>query len=53
VLVVRQDLKMRTGKIASQCAHAATGMYAELTRSVSCQANFYKHGSVNVMAVWF
>ncbi|GAU14241.1 hypothetical protein TSUD_308010 [Trifolium subterraneum] len=33
VLVVRQDLKMRTGKIASQCAHAATGMYAELTRS--------------------
>ncbi|XP_045799430.1 peptidyl-tRNA hydrolase 2, mitochondrial isoform X1 [Trifolium pratense] len=33
VLVVRQDLKMRTGKIASQCAHAATGMYAELTQS--------------------
>ncbi|OMP04962.1 Peptidyl-tRNA hydrolase, PTH2 [Corchorus capsularis] len=30
VLVVRQDLKMRSGKIASQCAHAATGMYAEL-----------------------
>ncbi|CAF2147323.1 hypothetical protein BRARA_A00501 [Brassica rapa] len=33
VLVVRQDLKMRTGKIASQCAHAATGMYAELMKS--------------------
>ncbi|KAI5403237.1 hypothetical protein KIW84_050712, partial [Lathyrus oleraceus] len=33
VLVVRQDLKMRSGKIASQCAHAATGMYAELTQS--------------------
>ncbi|KFK29900.1 hypothetical protein AALP_AA7G193000 [Arabis alpina] len=33
VLVVRQDLKMRTGKIASQCAHAATGMYAELMQS--------------------
>ncbi|XP_021894908.1 peptidyl-tRNA hydrolase 2, mitochondrial isoform X5 [Carica papaya] len=33
VLVVRQDLKMRSGKIASQCAHAATGMYAELMRS--------------------
>jgi len=30
VLVVRQDLKMGAGKIASQCAHAATGMYAEL-----------------------
>ncbi|KAL6216494.1 hypothetical protein ACLB2K_009717 [Fragaria x ananassa] len=30
VLVVRRDLKMTTGKIASQCAHAATGMYAEL-----------------------
>ncbi|ESQ53867.1 hypothetical protein EUTSA_v10027598mg [Eutrema salsugineum] len=33
VLVVRQDLKMRTGKVASQCAHAATGMYAELMQS--------------------
>ncbi|KAL5074108.1 hypothetical protein RYX36_013092 [Vicia faba] len=33
VLVVRQDLKMRSGKIASQCAHAATGMYSELTQS--------------------
>ncbi|BAS94933.1 Os05g0520200, partial [Oryza sativa Japonica Group] len=30
VLVVRKDLKMRAGKIASQCAHAATGLYAEL-----------------------
>nr|XP_048331098.1 peptidyl-tRNA hydrolase 2, mitochondrial isoform X2 [Ziziphus jujuba var. spinosa] len=33
VLVVRQDLKMKSGKIASQCAHAATGMYAELMYS--------------------
>lgn len=33
VLIVRQDLKMRPGKIASQCAHAATGMYAELVQS--------------------
>ncbi|XP_022729534.1 peptidyl-tRNA hydrolase 2, mitochondrial isoform X3 [Durio zibethinus] len=33
VLVVRQDLKMKSGKIASQCAHAATGMYAELMQS--------------------
>ncbi|KAJ4708087.1 Peptidyl-tRNA hydrolase 2, mitochondrial [Melia azedarach] len=33
VLVVRQDLKMGCGKIASQCAHAATGMYAELMQS--------------------
>ncbi|KAM7490463.1 hypothetical protein LguiA_033384 [Lonicera macranthoides] len=33
VLVVRQDLKMGTGKIASQCAHAATGMYSELIQS--------------------
>ncbi|XP_068643209.1 uncharacterized protein [Aristolochia californica] len=33
VLVVRQDLKMGTGKIASQCAHAASGMYAELMKS--------------------
>ncbi|KAG0495051.1 hypothetical protein HPP92_006045 [Vanilla planifolia] len=33
VLVVRQDLKMGAGKVASQCAHAATGMYAELLQS--------------------
>lgn len=33
VLVVRQDLKMGAGKIASQCAHAATGMYSELIQS--------------------
>ncbi|XP_075484097.1 uncharacterized protein LOC142524168 isoform X2 [Primulina tabacum] len=33
VLVVRQDLKMGAGKIASQCAHAATGMYSELMES--------------------
>ncbi|KAL8499197.1 hypothetical protein ACS0TY_022244 [Phlomoides rotata] len=33
VLVVRQDLKMGSGKIASQCAHAATGIYAELMQS--------------------
>ncbi|KAJ8555493.1 hypothetical protein K7X08_012989 [Anisodus acutangulus] len=33
VLVVRQDLKMAQGKVASQCAHAATGMYAELMQS--------------------
>ncbi|XP_077209921.1 peptidyl-tRNA hydrolase II (PTH2) family protein isoform X2 [Tasmannia lanceolata] len=33
VLVVRQDLKMGAGKIASQCAHAATGIYAEMMQS--------------------
>ncbi|CAM8892595.1 unnamed protein product [Rhodiola kirilowii] len=33
VLVVRQDLRMGAGKIASQCAHAATGLYAELMQS--------------------
>ncbi|XP_027080327.1 peptidyl-tRNA hydrolase 2, mitochondrial isoform X2 [Coffea eugenioides] len=33
VLVVRQDLKMGQGKIASQCAHAATGIYSELVQS--------------------
>ncbi|XP_073108995.1 probable peptidyl-tRNA hydrolase 2 isoform X3 [Elaeis guineensis] len=33
VLVVRQDLRMGSGKIAAQCAHAATGMYAEMLQS--------------------
>eukprot|EP00850_Spirogloea_muscicola_P027072 SM015292S01737 [mRNA] locus=s15292:49:231:- [translate_table: standard] len=30
VLVVRDDLRMKAGKIAAQCAHAACGVYAEL-----------------------
>lgn len=33
VFVVRQDLKMGAGKIASQCAHAATGIYGALITS--------------------
>ncbi|KAL8216361.1 hypothetical protein R6Q57_023198 [Mikania cordata] len=33
VLVVRQDLKMGPGKVASQCAHAATGLYSKLMQS--------------------
>ncbi|KAG1346617.1 peptidyl-tRNA hydrolase 2, mitochondrial [Cocos nucifera] len=33
VLVVRQDLRMGAGKIASQCSHAATGMYSEMLQS--------------------
>ncbi|XP_018727789.2 peptidyl-tRNA hydrolase 2, mitochondrial-like [Eucalyptus grandis] len=33
VLVVRQVLKMGLGKVASQCAHAAMEMYAELMQS--------------------
>lgn len=33
VFVVRQDLKMGAGKVASQCAHAAVGIYDELMKS--------------------
>ncbi|XP_024527422.1 probable peptidyl-tRNA hydrolase 2 [Selaginella moellendorffii] len=33
VLVVRMDLKMGGGKIASQCAHAAVGIYSDLMQS--------------------
>eukprot|EP00249_Psilotum_nudum_P014930 c25075_g1_i1 orf=610-1206(+) len=33
VFVVRQDLKMGGGKVASQCAHAAVGIYSELMKS--------------------
>jgi len=33
VFVVRMDLRMRVGKIASQCAHAAIGIYAELSQN--------------------
>ena len=34
VLCVRQDLKMRSGKIAAQCVHAALGVYREVEKSV-------------------
>ncbi|KAI4337503.1 hypothetical protein L6164_015911 [Bauhinia variegata] len=43
VLVVRQDLKMKSGKIASQCAHAATGMYAELMQSDRSLLRHWEH----------
>ncbi|GKV03444.1 hypothetical protein SLEP1_g15739 [Rubroshorea leprosula] len=43
VLVVRQDLKMKSGKIASQCAHAATGMYAELMQSNRSLVRKWEH----------
>ncbi|KAJ7517285.1 hypothetical protein O6H91_21G016800 [Diphasiastrum complanatum] len=33
VLIVRQDLRMGGGKVASQCAHAAVGSYIELLKS--------------------
>lgn len=29
ILVVRKDLKMRTGKVAAQCAHASLACYLE------------------------
>ena len=32
VLVVRQDLKMGSGKVAAQCAHAAVGAVSDLAR---------------------
>lgn len=39
VFVVRQDLKMGAGKIVSQCAHAATGIYGALMRSQQALLN--------------
>lgn len=33
VFLVRQDLKMGSGKIAAQCAHAAVKSYKEMSRS--------------------
>lgn len=32
VLLVRMDLKMGKGKVASQCAHAAVGAYQQCRR---------------------
>ncbi|XP_057248997.1 uncharacterized protein LOC104885478 [Beta vulgaris subsp. vulgaris] len=43
VLVVRQDLKMGPGKVASQCAHAAMGMYAELFQSQRSLLRQWEH----------
>ena len=49
VLIVRQDLNMKAGKIGAQCAHAAVGLYKltvaqrapwlsawEVCKSISC-----------------
>ncbi|PWA79510.1 peptidyl-tRNA hydrolase 2, mitochondrial [Artemisia annua] len=44
VLVVRQDLKMGQGKIASQCAHAATGLYSRLMQSHRNLLHRWEHG---------
>lgn len=33
VLCVRQDLKMKTGKVSAQCSHAAIGLYKKLIKS--------------------
>ena len=32
VLCVRQDLKMKPGKVAAQCSHATLGLYQKLER---------------------
>ena len=37
ILLVRRDLKMGTGKIAAQCAHAALGMFRDLQAKNSAQ----------------
>ncbi|KAJ4797423.1 Peptidyl-tRNA hydrolase [Rhynchospora pubera] len=50
VLVVRQDLKMGAGKIASQCAHAATGLYAELLqRNRSLLRQWEQYGQAKIV----
>jgi PTH2 family peptidyl-tRNA hydrolase len=33
ILVVRNDLKMKTGKIGAQCAHAGVGMVLHLQKT--------------------
>ena len=46
VLCVRQDLKMRGGKVPAQCVHAALGAYREVmdTRPGTCE--------IGVVALW-
>ncbi|CAI5981949.1 unnamed protein product [Closterium sp. NIES-65] len=42
VLVVRQDLKMSSGKIAAQCAHAAVGILTDLQTSNKALLRHYE-----------
>ncbi|XP_024544016.1 peptidyl-tRNA hydrolase 2, mitochondrial [Selaginella moellendorffii] len=44
VFVVRMDLKMGGGKIASQCAHAAVGIYSDLMQRNDLKAKAERAG---------
>ncbi|KAJ4873765.1 Peptidyl-tRNA hydrolase II (PTH2) family protein [Raphanus sativus] len=51
VLVVRNDLKMRKGKIAAQCSHATLGLYKKMVRRAPKALNWYPGRNVHSQKV--
>jgi len=50
VIVVRQDLKMTKGKIASQCAHAAIACYQQAKRCAKRKLKLWqRNGSAKIV----
>ena len=49
VLIVRTDLKMGKGKIASQCSHATLGIYREIQKNKMLVNNWESTGEAKIV----
>ena len=47
-MIVRQDLKMKRGKVAAQCAHAALGAYIK-TQDLDSTRHWMERGAAKIV----
>jgi PTH2 family peptidyl-tRNA hydrolase len=52
VLVVRTDLKMKTGKIAAQCSHATLGVYRKIVQQHKKQPTAISKRNIQWLKYW-